>query len=494
MSILHTGLPDSWKDDMYFAISGFVENFPMNTPIVAKDVSKGSWSVGKDLAEVAQFFGRSDGIITTSKETFVRIDSRNILKDRLVKTIDEFNFEKIVKIKELVSSIGGVSFIIRDLKAAKRFIEKIYKIKYEYKYTAEIGLYQRHDPSFCYGGDDSPVLLVNIYDLQYSIPIFNVRTADGLGIHLAVYWENFSEITNCSGISAEYFFVVNRYEDNVLVVDSSQVRKALTLNPDELSEFSKYLGLRGERNNEGVIKKWSSLRQKDEPERWRGLNESVTYKEYKMNDIGKSKDTKINVSIGSSASSSYWSTTPVDAEYVYDNSLDAQHPEEALPDNKQIRSFGEDSFPEDARDSCEPEFGLEHKYLRPASVSPSPSISASESPSINHPAPTYETQLHLNPSTSKSKSGRLLERKPVMANQEVKQKFDEINRVSESQKGEEGEASKPLGEDPLSAVGAKRTIKKKIRDRESDPRKNKHTYASTSGTNGEGLGFGFTWE
>ena len=192
----------------------------------------------------------------------IAIDTKEVLDKRHILSIEKFDYKKLSKIDQYVKEKGAITFVMEDSNNAAEFVRDFNKFRKAYKCAAK--LLTNTNSSDPASGADIIQTIVSIYDINYAIPIFNKKKADGIGIHLAMIWKELTENSHKIRPTCEAFVVLNQHESNLLVVDGQKTFKDCFLGNDYREHFHSYL--RKEARRQADYKKFSANAKK------KGLN------------------------------------------------------------------------------------------------------------------------------------------------------------------------------------------------------------------------------
>jgi hypothetical protein len=177
---------------------------------------------------VIQYFPSSK-IYATRKEIIINendlilTDSRGVIEDRKTKRVDYFDTSKILDILDFVINENALTILIDSKNAACRFIDDVCIFTKKFKNFSYLGNQndKKNYPAF---DEDELVSFVSFYDLKYSIPVFSTKRAKGMGVHFGMYWDKSTREYNKPYIFGEFYFVVNMFPENILIVDGSRIK------------------------------------------------------------------------------------------------------------------------------------------------------------------------------------------------------------------------------------------------------------------------------
>lgn len=223
-----------WSEDVNLTTAAIKYNangLPMGFPIV---INRGEYDKAADRDKsirTGYYFPlyadsgsvRRDMIIGADSIYFT--DPKNIVDGRRIKVIDNFEFDKLPKIQELLKSEGALTFIIDELEASKLFISNLKEFTKYFEWSTSFGLKRHTDKMQPPVEGDTLSVFVDMYDLPYAIPVIENRRANGMGVNIGLFWKKYSaEAGNHLYITDEYQFAVNDHEANLLKMDGEVIR------------------------------------------------------------------------------------------------------------------------------------------------------------------------------------------------------------------------------------------------------------------------------
>ena len=154
-------------------------------------------------------------------ENVIEVDSKHILDDRKVISVDAFDFSKRDSITEFIKENGALTVVINDPKAASDAIKKVNLLRNGYSCFSFIkhntGKASPPQPA------DELELVYSFYDLPMVLPIYKKAKADGFGCHICLRWKLGSKASGHLRYAFEAFFAVNKYPENLLQVDGQNL-------------------------------------------------------------------------------------------------------------------------------------------------------------------------------------------------------------------------------------------------------------------------------
>lgn len=213
------------KESAYTAIVAYDEGqgVPLLTPIIAERVDP--YVVRGTIYFPSSVGHHCRSYIHISEKSILPLQPKKIIKNRRVKTIDEFEYKKVRKIQEFIRADGAITFVIEEPLAAIEFIKGLGYFKKEFPCTSFCGNNNSGSNKGPSVNGDILSLVITMYDLQYAIPIYNKKKADGMAIDVTLMWQKSSEKLCRMSFLNEMHFIVNSYPDNVLFVDGVNIRE-----------------------------------------------------------------------------------------------------------------------------------------------------------------------------------------------------------------------------------------------------------------------------
>lgn len=198
-------------------------SFPPFQPVIVMEKELKTKDPGSPIGTISLFPTKLNGARNSqilNGENVIGIDPKRVLDNRKVLTIDRFNFDKVQDLSLYVKEAGAISLVIDNASSGAEFITNLSLFKEIYRYSANLG--KKHDLLRRDYNDDIIRTVISIYDLPYTIPIFDAKKADGLGVHIAVIWRDYTERNERIMPLGEMFFAMNQYKRNLLVVDGAK--------------------------------------------------------------------------------------------------------------------------------------------------------------------------------------------------------------------------------------------------------------------------------
>lgn len=256
-----------WSEDVNLTTAAIKYNangLPMGFPIV---VNKAEYdkAIDRDKSIRAGYYFplyadsgsvRRDMIVGTDSVYFT--DPKNIIDGRRTKVIDNFEFDKLPKIQELLKSEGALTFIIDELEASKLFISNLKEFTKYFEWSTSFGLKRHTDKMQPPVEGDTLSVFVDMYDLPYAMPVIESRRANGMGVNIGLFWKKYSaEEGNHLYVTNEYQFAVNDHEANLLKMDGEVIRHRGLMGDSikmHLTELLTREALRRKKNKDAVKK------------------------------------------------------------------------------------------------------------------------------------------------------------------------------------------------------------------------------------------------
>lgn len=205
---------------------------PIGTPILI--IGRENPDSALDKETVACTFmncsQRAAGSISTFRPRYSIVKEfgdKNLIEKHKMVEIEYFNPSKTQRLIEYVHDVGSLSMCIYNDIGQRSFPKDLFNLINAFKYH-NINFYNSwFNPSkFLRNKKDSQLMLINLFDLPYSIPIFNFRKVDGIGISCNIITEHASIEYGRPHCLAKLDMVLNNYRENLLIVDGSYVAEA----------------------------------------------------------------------------------------------------------------------------------------------------------------------------------------------------------------------------------------------------------------------------
>jgi hypothetical protein len=247
LTTLLLGINEETNSMPAILINNLGQQIPIYTPFVVEDHSnifKGTLYFPSFKTDKKKF--------SFNKSSFSIIKNNGIVQDRRVKTITEFEYKKILKIKEFISTKGAVTFIIEEPTAAIDFLTNLFHLKKEFLYTAfyENSTLPSYDPNCTWESGELLTLAVTIYDLSYAIPIFNKKKSQGMAFTVSLILPKDSERRGKLSFIHEMSFAMNSYPDNLLLVDGVKLRDKSFVHHETVDHYVQHMKYEIRRRNE----------------------------------------------------------------------------------------------------------------------------------------------------------------------------------------------------------------------------------------------------
>jgi hypothetical protein len=191
--------------------------------------------------EIVTFFPSGPGLrsgmkaLVSAKNIHI-VPSKTLFVDHRIKDIETFEFQKVTKIMEYVKKFGVVSFRMAETQSAIKFLQCMDSIRKIYKVNTYFGNNAHGRLSPISGKhNDKLTLFVSFFDLPYSIPVYNYRKADGMGIRFGLYWPESSNEAKMLWLLDEHYLVVSLTTDNVIFVDGHKVNNQCWISDSHIS-------------------------------------------------------------------------------------------------------------------------------------------------------------------------------------------------------------------------------------------------------------------
>jgi hypothetical protein len=203
------------------------------------------------------------------------VDSKKLFLRKAI-YLPEFDFDNLDAVIKSVKRDGAFSFILKDLSSILSFFDDL-EIFLDYY---PISAFLRHEGATATRSTntDHLQLMTNIYDIKLCYPIFDYSKADGIGIDIITFW---NEYLSGIGQSQRITAVLNSHTKNVLVVDGQDIAGPGFIHADYREHMKK-----------DVIKSWKDKDKGDEGLEDLAIEPSLTPGETFIPKFGLKKSTK----------------------------------------------------------------------------------------------------------------------------------------------------------------------------------------------------------
>lgn len=182
------------------------------------------------------------------------MDTKQLLDDHQIKTIDKFDFGKLEEISEYAKLNGVITFRLQDPDAVINFFKNIAYISDLYKYNIfPIHNTGGYDTSSIH--DDILITTVSFFDMPYAIPVYNTKKIDGLGIRICTFWENLSKAERYVNKVDDMYLVVSKSPDNILYVDGQDINSPNFVKGKTINRICDIMQMEKKRQKTKLIKK-----------------------------------------------------------------------------------------------------------------------------------------------------------------------------------------------------------------------------------------------
>lgn len=176
---------------------------------------------------------------SVKRRHLVGIDSLRALDDN-ADEIGEFDFSRLGDVVASLKDYGSRTFIIRKPLHVRHLIKNMKLLYSGYKYASVLHNWTNQPRGS--KTNDRLIAALSIYDLCYSIPVYQPRRADGVAFRFTLLWEEAtkkSASTPC--VNWEIFFAANNHKDNLLRIDGQKVRAPRGIDSDYIENFTRVM-------------------------------------------------------------------------------------------------------------------------------------------------------------------------------------------------------------------------------------------------------------
>jgi len=253
------------------------ENWPCGTPIIysTADMDKNRGSV--DALSLMAPSQRAGGnwLNRTPSSLIVPVNMKPLKKNHKVLTVDHFDFDKFVRLREYVQDVGGLSLVIEPSTGRNKLVDEIRKIGNTFNYKS-LFYYSPKSPQQLNGKDDRYICVLTFLDLSYCVPIFNIRKVDGLGLSLSGTTVKASEHHGRLFRIFRADFIYSNFLDNIFVTDGVEVNSLVSIPNDILTNME---GLVRQELKVGPEKKMSASAKTKSPKRERAYDKNYSFEQ-----------------------------------------------------------------------------------------------------------------------------------------------------------------------------------------------------------------------
>lgn len=169
------------------------------------------------------------------QENIRPLPQKNLITNHKIKTIEEFEKDKLREIGNYVASNAAITFVMPDLSNVSEFWNNIYNLCSKYKYTVSfnhsVGARSRQFIT------DEFIPFVSFIDILYCIPIFDYRKIDGMGVCCGFMYKNDHEKNRETVIIESVYFVLSNYQANLLYLDGVTIGIPTKINANVLNHM-----------------------------------------------------------------------------------------------------------------------------------------------------------------------------------------------------------------------------------------------------------------
>lgn len=273
--------------------------FSLGTPLItnAKELAK-----SKSVCVI--HFPSREGQLCRSRVALppnflIRMDSKNVFSASTIKEIDVFDWHRVTRIVDFVKENGKMTFVMSNQRAAAEFISNLTNFQKCFRYSTSFGLSSYKDSNDSLS-NAALTAFINIYDLQYAVPTFDKRKADGIAIAIGLFWPKLIEKESVNPITLQVFFALNNHSANILVADGEKINEIGFVKKDYLEHMASALerdALRLKKERENAERE---IRKKSEAEK-RNIGKGKAKK-----NEGSEKVTKSHTILTSASNSMYY--------------------------------------------------------------------------------------------------------------------------------------------------------------------------------------------
>jgi hypothetical protein len=135
-----------------------------------------------------------------------------------VETVDKFPADALRELNKTVDERGGLSFIIKDLTAQRKAVQEL--IKYAQKsYRYVDCMKYKIDVNSRETTADDLILGITFVDLIHCIPVYDARKVSGMGVLVAMFYQEGTERRGKLMHRNIYSAVFSDHEENLYKID-----------------------------------------------------------------------------------------------------------------------------------------------------------------------------------------------------------------------------------------------------------------------------------
>lgn len=182
---------------------------------------------------------RPGTIVKTYNKNLYTLPQKNLIINHKVKSINEFEKDKISDIGKYVATNAAITFIMPDLLNAANFWMNIHNMCSKYKYSSFF--HHSGGTGFRMYNSDKFIPFVSFIDISYCIPIFDYSKVDGIGIYCGFMYEHSDKKGEEFRIIDTLCFVLSNHRTNFLYLDGAKIRIPIKINTSTIRYMLEFI-------------------------------------------------------------------------------------------------------------------------------------------------------------------------------------------------------------------------------------------------------------
>jgi hypothetical protein len=162
--------------------------------------------------------------INPHRKVVVPTGIKPIIPGHRVISIDHFDTQREKRLIEYVHDVGSITLCIETLHSQIDMVHKLASLIRSFKFNNQLyfNTWLGKD-RYLLDEEDAKITVINMFNIPYCIPIFNLKRIDGLGISYNIAIKKASEKDGRLHRLAQLDIVLSNHQENILLVDGAYI-------------------------------------------------------------------------------------------------------------------------------------------------------------------------------------------------------------------------------------------------------------------------------